>query len=80
MNELAKSVTGDLPGTGYGAGGPGKIQLDLIAIRPKSFKPRTTNSDHDLGSLLDNVQVDAVNPCVFLACVSSDHERPFFSA
>jgi len=40
-------------------------QMGLVAIQPKSFKPRTTESKHTLGYndnlLLDGVQVDAIN-------------------
>jgi transposase InsO family protein len=40
-------------------------QMNLVAIQPKSFKPRTTESRHTLGYnenlLLEGVHVDAVN-------------------
>ena len=40
-------------------------QMDLVAIHPKSFRPRTTDSRHTLGYspnlLLDGVQVDGPN-------------------
>ena len=40
-------------------------QMDLIAIQPKSFKPRTTESKHTLGYsanlLLEGVQVDRID-------------------
>lgn len=40
-------------------------QLSLIAIQPKSFKPRTTDSKHTLGYspnlLLEDVQIDRIN-------------------
>ena len=40
-------------------------QMDLVAIQPKSFKPRTTESKHTLGYspnlLLEGVQVDRLN-------------------
>lgn len=40
-------------------------QMGLVAIQPKSFKPRTTESKHTLGYnenlLLDGVLVDAIN-------------------
>jgi putative transposase len=40
-------------------------QMELVAIQPKSFKPRTTDSRHTLGYspnlLLDGVQVDGPN-------------------
>jgi len=40
-------------------------QMDLVAIQPKSFKPRTTNSRHRLGFspnlLLEGVQIERIN-------------------
>lgn len=40
-------------------------QMNLVAIQPKSFKPRTTDSKHTLGYspnlLLEGVQVDRLN-------------------
>ena len=40
-------------------------QMDLVAIQPKSFKPRTTESKHRLGYnenlLLGGVEVEAIN-------------------
>ena len=40
-------------------------QMNLVAIQPKSFKPRTTESKHTLGYspnlLLEGVQVDRLN-------------------
>ena len=40
-------------------------QLDLVAIQPKSFKPRTTNSRHRLGFspnlLLDGVHIERID-------------------
>ena len=40
-------------------------QMDLVAIQPKSFKPRTTESKHTLGYnenlLLEGVEIDSVN-------------------
>jgi len=40
-------------------------QMGLVAIQPKSFKPKTTESKHTLGTnenlLLEGVEIDSVN-------------------